>query len=212
MENQKPKAVCLDVDDVIADFIGFLILIHNKRHKTYLTRNEISGYPMKGDEIEDIYGDIVPNENIIKTFKDLEPHGLYAILPIFPEARQAMILMKELGYKIILMTARPTKFKEQTILNLQRNDVPYDELFFEKDKAEKINKLKDKYDIVLFADDRASTVKSVNNNCNVQYPVLVNRPHNEKSSLSKNITRVDDLLETIKLLKEDKNEQSDPEV
>jgi len=204
----KCKAIVSDLDDCIVDFIGFLCLIHNKKHRTTITRGDIVNYPMNEVEAEDIDGNVTKGITLYKTFKDLESHGLYAVLPDFPEAKQAIRMIKdELGYKIILMTARAEKFRDQTELNLLRNNIPYDELYFSKNKADDINKLKEKYDIHLFADDRASTVREVNLKCKIKYPILINRPHNERYKvLAKEIIRANDLLEVVKYLKEGKNE------
>jgi len=206
---EKPKAIVLDCDDVIVDFMGFLVLIHNKKYKTHITRQDVVGYPLQGEEVENIFGTVVADVNLEDTFKELEPHGLYTMLPVFAESKQAIIYAQDLGYKIIIMTARPIQFKEQTELSLLVNDIPYDELLFAYNKADKINQLKDKYDIVLFADDRAKTIKAVNNQCNIKYPILVNQPHNEHSKLSQKIIRVNDLLEVIKYLKEEGQDENE---
>jgi uncharacterized HAD superfamily protein len=201
---KRPKAVCLDLDDTVLDFIGQLCIVHNQKHKTFVTRSEVVGYPLKGDEVENIYGTLVEGENLEKTFKELEPHGLYAVLPVFQEAKQALELIREMGYKIIFMTARPPQFREQTELSLIVNHIKYDMLLFEIDKATAINKLNEQYEVVLFADDKASTVRAVNNKCQVKYPILINRAHNERyKSLSQKIIRANDLLETIKLLRKE---------
>jgi len=203
--SQLPRAIVLDIDDTICDFLGQLCLLHNRLHNTHVTRADVVGYPLKGeDELEDIHGNIVRDANIEKTFRKYEPHGLYAVLPVFPEAKQAIEIMQELGYKIILMTARPKQYEEQTKLSLMSNNIKYDRLIFDYKKADRILELKEEFDIIMFADDRASTVKNVNNNCSIKYPILINKPHNENASTSQKITRVDDLLEVVKFLKEEK--------
>jgi len=63
---------------------------------------------------------------------------------------------------------------------LVANDIEFDGLIMSKDKATEINRLQERFNVVMFADDRASTVRSVNNNCDVKYPILVNRAHNER--------------------------------
>jgi predicted secreted acid phosphatase len=204
-QRRKKKAVVLDLDDTVFDFLGYLITLHNALHSTAVTKEDVKTWDLDDDAgTEDIYGRIHEDATLGKTFHDFESHGLYAVLPLVFGARQAIRIYDEFGYSIIFLTARDKKFEKDTILALLDKDIPYEKLLFNKDKAAEIKKLEKSYDIVLFADDRAASVKSVNNNCKVKTPVLINRPHNNNAKISQRIVRVRDLLETVKFLEENK--------
>lgn len=195
----KRRAIILDLDDCVFDFIGHLCLLHNKKYNTHITRSHITRFDLDVEE-RDIYGVVLKNATLEKTFKELEPYGLYAVLPVFYEAKQAFKIFKDLGYAIIFLTARSEKFRKQTEIAIWLNDIIPDKLVFNKNKVNAINSLSEKYEIVMFADDKPQTVKSVNTNCKVKYPILITRTYNEKAKLSQNIYRCNDLLETIKFL------------
>jgi len=197
---QKRKCVILDLDDVINNFLGYLCYIHNHKHNTSVSPSQIITWALDTDDNSDIFGEVNKDATLDKTFKEYENEGLYAILPVFYEAKQAFKIYRDLGYAIVFLTARDEKFRKQTELNLWANDLIPDKMIFAKDKVKMINELAERFEIIMFCDDRAQTVKSVNTNCKVKYPVLINKSHNKDAKLSQNIIRADDLLGTIKYL------------
>ena len=96
------------------------------------------------------------------------------------------------------MTARKSEYEGHTITNLIKNEIPYDKVIFDSDKVKKINDLRKKYNIVCFADDRASTVKDVFEKCKIDNVYLIDHPHNRAENLDEDITRIDSLIEIIR--------------
>ena len=76
------RVVVLDCDDVIVDFVGYVCTLHNKLHKTALTKHDLKEYnlPIRS-EATNIEGDVV-NKGLFKTFKEYENHGLYGVVPV----------------------------------------------------------------------------------------------------------------------------------
>ena len=184
MKNDKPKrkrkphAVVLDYDDTVVDFMGFLCSVHNLYNGTCMTKNDVKGWGFKGVSLTDARGNTVTGEELMNTFKTYEKHGIYASLPVIREARKAIYDMRTLGYKVIILTARDEKYKEQTEINAMHQKVVYDELHFSSDKVKILKELSKRYNIRAFADDRAQTVLKVMDKSKVKNVFLVDAAHN----------------------------------
>lgn len=199
----KEKCIILDCDDVICDFVGYVCTLHNKIHKTTHTKYDLKEYnlPIRSEAI-DIEGNPV-EKGLYKTFKEYENHGLYSVLPVFEESRQAMQLLKMLNYKIIILTARDPKFKKVTELFLIHQNLPYDELYFSKDKASVLNELNEKYDVVAFVDDKTETILSVKEKCKIRNICLMDQPQNRKDKVgNKGIERINSLMELLDIVRD----------
>jgi uncharacterized HAD superfamily protein len=199
--SKKPKAVVVDFDDVVVDFLRTLCMLHNKVHDTSLSAADLTSWNFQGLEFKDIQGNVVTSDDLKETMRAYESHGLYAILPVLEEAKFALELMKKLDYKIIILTARNEMFKIQTELNIMIRNIPCDELIFDSDKVERILKLKRKYDVILFADDRLDTVNEVSEKCDLAYTFLLDRAHNAGQTVGEYVTVIKDLLEVVRYLK-----------
>ena len=112
--------------------------------------------------------------------------------------------MRNLGYKLIILTARPKEYEKQTMLNILHQNVPYDEVLFcpSDEKAKMIRKLSKRYNIQMFADDKASTIEDVYENCNVNNVVIITKPHNVDMEIDEDIIRVQSLFDSVRYLKE----------
>jgi hypothetical protein len=206
----KPKVIILDVDDTILDFCGFLCSLHNKKYGTCISPNDLTDWNFSSVEVKDANGNVVLGSQLRATFEEYEADGLYVGLDVLGDADFALEIMKKLGYKIILLTARNEKFGKQTELNLIMNKIYQfiDEIHFKSDKnienfkTNKIKELSKIYNIQLFADDRAETVMQISENCKVDKIFLINKAHNKNIEIEdENIVRVGDLMEAVRYLK-----------
>jgi len=175
MNSGRRKAIISDIDDVVSDFCGNLIRVHNAFHGTRYTRNILSNWEM-------------PKE-IRSTFKKYE-HDLYVSQPIIAKVKEKLAALKRKGYYIILMTARDASFKEATVFNLAINGIQYDKLIFSKNKSLKINRLMKKFDVRLFVDDRVETINKVAANTNVPNVYLVTRSYNRNVAVHPRVKRI----------------------
>lgn len=201
---RKEKVVVVDYDDTCVDFIGFLCRLHNKLYKTCVTPSDFKAYDFDLIEIKDARNNVVKGDEIRKTFLEYETEGLYAALPILPEARHALKFIKSLGYKVIILTARKPEYEKQTMMNILHNNIPFDEVIFcpSELKAKKIRQLSRTYNIQMFADDKASTIKDVSVNTNIKNVVCVNQAHNMSEDFDNDVIRVDSLFEAVRYLKD----------
>ena len=140
------KACVFDIDDTLLDFVSHLCTIHNNIHGTEYSVEDLTEWKLP--------------EPLRETFAEYE-NWIYTSLPIFPKVIKKIHDLRIANYKIILMTARDVEFKKHTIFNLALNGIKYDELHFNKNKSLKINRLSEKYDIHVFADDKLDTVNKV---------------------------------------------------
>lgn len=91
-------------------------------------------------------GDAPMNDGTVKMLESLKEEyykgGGFLKLPAVVGAREALGAMREAGYKIAVITARPSwqykRIYADTIDWLARHDIPYDLLLFGKDKAEEV--------------------------------------------------------------------------
>lgn len=176
----KPKAYVLDIDDTILDFIGHLYHIHNMLHGTDYKPSCLKEWKLPDD--------------LKYTFEKYRD-WLFVSQPILPGVQQKLWLIRKKGYKLILMTARPEKSRPQTEFNLALNGVHYDELFFNKNKSLKMNRLAEKYDIEVFADDKTYTVNKVKTDTDIPRVYLIDLSSNRKDLTEKGVKRIKSIKE-----------------
>ena len=174
----KIKAVILDIDDTIVSFCKHLLTIHNNLNKVKYSMADLKEWDLPSD--------------LNDTFNEYE-ELLYASQPIIKAARKKIKKLRESGYRIILMTARDVSFRKVTEFNLALNDIGYDELYFNKNKSLKINRFSKEYEILLFADDKVTTVNKVKRNTTIPNVFLIGMPSNKDSKIEKGVIRVNDI-------------------
>lgn len=200
MSSRIPTVV-LDLDDCLLDFTGGLLHIVNQIHGTHLCDNDMLDWEFSCTNYIDKCGNKVTGKDIKNTMIRFENKGLYAGLDPLPFAVQALYDLKNFGYKIVLLTARPDKFGEETYFNLTKHNMPFNQLIFNWDKVKIINELSQTHEIFLFADDKLDTIKSVAEKCEVENVCLIDKVHNRKRNLSEKIIRVRSVFEAIRYLK-----------
>jgi predicted secreted acid phosphatase len=198
---RKPKAIVCDLDDVCVNFLSVLTAIHRARHNSSVTENDLTSWNFEEVEIKDARGNVVVGTELRTIFKEYENEGLYAAIPAFETAKQALNIANKLGYKVIILTARNEKYRMPTELNLVMQGIPCDELIFDADKVKRINQLKRRYRVICFADDKLETVQKVSEECNLDYNFVVERPHNRDLTIPDGVTKIRDLFEVIRVLK-----------
>jgi uncharacterized HAD superfamily protein len=204
MKVRKKKAIVCDIDDTIVDFLGQLCYDYNKINGTCITCNDLTSWDFDNISFKDVRGNEVNGKDLIALMRRSEKAGLYSRVDILRDADYALEIMKGLGYEIILMTARPETFGEETYFYLLKHGIVYDELIFTQDKAASINNLRDKYHFTMFVDDSAKHLENVDSNCYVENICCIERGHNKNIELDKSIIRVKSLFECIRYLKKTK--------
>lgn len=178
----KEKGYVIDIDDTLLSFVSHLKFVSDQLKDTNFMQTELSEWLLP-----------LALKETFEEFEDL----IYASLPANVRVREKLEEMRCKGYKIILMTARDEKFRRVTLFNLGINRIKYDAIFFNKNKSLKINRLEEKYEIVGFADDKASTVNKVKRDTNVKNVYLINMSSNRDETLEDGVKRINNLNEII---------------
>lgn len=200
-KKKKDKAIVLDYDDTVVNFLDKLCELHNSLHGTSLSACDIKSWSFVNLDLTDARGKTVKGADLESTFRRFEHGGLYATLPLIPHSKYVIDIIQKMGYKVIVLTARKECFRLQTELNLIINNIKPDDLIFNWDKAKVINELKERYEIVAFADDRLSTVQAVEEHCSVEFNCVVTKEYNRHEEVTGEIIRINDLVDLLKLLK-----------
>lgn len=201
---KKLKAVVLDMDDCFMGFIDMFCFLAREIYKINVSPSNFTEYDMRKINYVDVNGNEVKGDDLFEIFKKLEEEGgLYSHLKPLVDGQKALETIHKYGYRIILLTARKPEYELQTIANLAVHKIIYDDLLFcpSEEKAKMIRKLSKDYNIVAFADDKASTVRDVFENTNVNEVYLIDQPHNRKEEIDEEITRLNRLFDIIHYLK-----------
>jgi len=177
---ERPKAIAIDLDDCVLNFLHVLLRLHNEIHKTAYRPRDMRKW-------------VLP-EDVAQTFKDYEEY-LYASLSKKPGVEEALKRIRAKNYKIVFITARNEKFREATEFNLKRLGIEFDELFFNSRKALKLNRLSELFDICAFIDDKVETVEAVREKTDIPNIYLVRMPSNSGAVLSEGVIRINNLHE-----------------
>jgi len=200
---RKPKAIVVDLDDTVVGFLQALCKSHNKKYGTCVSHNDIQSWDFEDVDITDARGNRVTGADLIGTFKLYEDNGMYAALKPLDYAKYALDTAHEIGYSVIIVTARNEKYRIATEYNLNDQDIYYDELYFSADKVKTLKELSKKYNLVMFADDKLATVNAIAENCRVKNVFLINKGHNKNYELEDEVVkRADDLMDCLKELKQ----------
>lgn len=131
------NVVAVDIDGVIADYPeGFLQFVEKKTGKT-LDRSKLTQY-----RIYDIFAEDIGEEEMFRLKEEFRATGEKRSLPVVEGAVEGLKKLKELGYTIVLLSARPYKkhprIFSDTIFWLKANGFVYDAVLWDKNKEERI--------------------------------------------------------------------------
>lgn len=121
------------------------------------------------DELNKSRGEAPMNDRTVKLLESLKEDfyrgGGFSNLPAIKGAKEATAELRRLGYKIVLITARPywqyKRLYADTLMWLKDNQITYDLLLFNKDKAEAIYEHIFPARPVFFVEDREKHAREV---------------------------------------------------
>ena len=185
---------------MLVDFIGNFVKMFNQIHNTTINESHITEWDFtKVPDIKLENGIVITGKQLQDFFYEYARFGLFSTATARPGVTRALAEMRSKGYVIIIMTARETQYKPDTLWNIKVNGFKVDHLFFEKDKAKAINKLKSIYRIRYFVDDNIRNATSVFTKAKVP-TFLMNKTHNLGNGVLKGMKRVDSLLDVLSFL------------
>jgi phosphoglycolate phosphatase-like HAD superfamily hydrolase len=196
----KIPTVIVDYDDVCAPFIEPLAQTHNWLRGTFLSASDFKTWNFNDMEIIDVHGNTTRGNEIYATMKEYELE-IYSSMEPYSDTRFALETIRAIGYKVIILTARPEQFRKQTLFNINKNKLSFDEVIFDWDKAKVIQELSKTHCVKLFVDDNSATIQAVWEKCKVDTVCLMERKHNSDAELDDEIKRVGSLIDCVKYLK-----------
>jgi len=187
--DKNAKIVGIDIDGVLGEYEPWFLKFVK----------DVSGW--KFDSINQLKHELgtKKHEELKSAYRQ---SGVKAKMPVRPGAIELTHKLKEMGYQIIILTARPykkyTRIYPDTLEFLRSNDIKFDAIIWDEEKHLKI--IHEFPNMKFMIED---TPKIADEVASEGYKVFVpTGPLNEKYALyDKNITRVDDLLTIIDLIK-----------
>lgn len=194
------KTICIDIDGVLADYPGgFIKFVSEEIDK------DLSGFVMKRynlfNDLSEYAG--LSKERIKELKHKFRCEGHKRFLNTVPGAAAGVQEIKRLGYKIVVLSARPadkyTRIFADTNIWLNNKKIPFDVLYFDENKEEKImDKIpKAKY---VIEDCYENAIKLANFGKKV---ILIETTYNQFPE-TKNVIRAKNWMEVMKIIKGEK--------
>ncbi len=155
---------------------------YNKLNKVhFLLHNYLINFPQNKNKKYTVIFDI--DDTLVYTdyFKLLpykkSPNN-YMLFPPIPQMVQIIKLCKLLGFKIIIITARPTASEKHSIKNLQLLNIEYDEIYHNKNypdlnfKIQLKQKLSLTNNIILSVGDQWPDIQGIYGNLCIKLPSI----------------------------------------
>jgi len=186
------KIVGVDIDGVLADYPRSFLEYINQELNTDFDSDNIVKY-----NIYEQFG--ISTELGMKLKDRYRQSGQKRFIPVVDGAKEMLADLREQGYKIVLLTARPyqkyNRIFSDTMEWLEKNDLVYDAIIFDEDKEERLLKEFGNNRVDFFIEDVASNANAISTlgaKC-----LLVDKPYNQDSKLFTGVTRVGSIKEVI---------------
>lgn len=187
------KLVALDIDGVILKFLEQMLRVHNLRNNTRVTVDDIKSFMPDGD-----MEDLMTTEEWTESFEWFENNGGYATLESFDGARTAIEKILEAGHDIVYVTARPAKFRGETIMSFILNKIPITKIYHaSRSKTQILRQLAPDY----FVDDAVKNLKAAER-AEVPNILVLDAPYN-RCEEGRRFTRIHNLIQLERLLLDD---------
>jgi uncharacterized HAD superfamily protein len=184
------KVVGVDIDGVLAQYPKSLIDFVNEQKGTCFTVDDVTSY----DIFSDLGIDFMEGKELRHQYRE---SGKKKFIEAYPEASYFLKKLKQMGYVVVLLTARPyEKYKRifaDTQYWLRSNELEYDMILWDENKGERLVKEFGAENIEFFVDDVAKNANDISDMGIKCY--LINKAYNEHIYAGENVVRVDDLNE-----------------
>ena len=183
--SKKDKVCAIDLDNTLAHSDEYFTKVFNKKNVTYFPDKASIKKSIRTLEYED--------------FKFwYRESGEKINIPVMEGAKELCDFLKEKGYKIVIISARPynkhNRIFSDTLEWLNDNHIQYDAVYFEKDKHIKI--LKELSHLSFIVEDDLEYAKQISK---LGYKVYL---LNNSKVKDKNIVQINNLIEIKKYEKE----------
>jgi len=193
------KVCALDLDGVLAKYPeNWINFLNQKRGLT-------APIPIRLEDFQFISAPLpeIPRRKYYEWKHEFREQGFESLyVDPMEEASEFTKKVKDLGYNIIILSARPYKeykrIMPDTIEWLRKHNILYDAVYWDSEKHVRI--LRDVPFLTFIVEDNPNIANEV---ASLGYSVyLLSRPYNKDSYISENIVRINNLLEIISHLQE----------
>lgn len=186
------KTIAIDIDNTISATHDFYLNLANEYDKNYLKKNNYI------DETKVVPRSLDWTKEELSYFIENYFNPNTVNIPLVKNADEYIRKLKELGYKIIIITNRGLKnddhSDEYTEQYLKKHNIPFDEL---------IVRAKDKYiymkEVDIFIDDSVKECEEVFKNCDCE--VIMIEANTNRGYLNSKITKLNGWESIYKFIK-----------
>lgn len=174
-----------DIDDTIADSVGYYLPLLNKKFNKSVTINDVDG------RLTDVYN--LPQYMLDEFFQSFGNEIFQDLVP-FPKSVDTINKWYDNGQEITIITARPITAKETTENWLKKHGIKYHQIFFDEEKS----KLAKSIGIEIFADDHPKVAEAMND-VGIR-SLFMDVPKNLTTKTSENLLRVKNWSEVEEII------------
>lgn len=175
LNNMNKKIIKIDVDGVLRDMLLAMCGIYNAVYNDNIQPCDVKDY-----DVDVSFPKCKEKDGISAKYFFFNEYAyeVYNCANVLPKAKEAMDILHNLGYYIIIVTNQETYLnRHDTLVWLDNNDIYYDSICFTKDKSIV------KGDIMV--DDCVDFLNQCNNN--EEELICVKAPYNENNNFFKKV-------------------------
>ena len=192
LDFESSNIIGVDIDGVLAAYPEHFLNFINKEIGTDYKVEDVTEY--------NIYEALDLPHNTTKKLKGkFRETGEKRFIPILNGAKEFLDLFSEMGYKIVLLSARPYKKYKRIFADTQewldKNNLAHDAILWDEDKCNRLVREFGSNSVEFFVEDNLSNANSVAKECKVY---LINKPYNTGET-HKNVVRVDSLYDIMEI-------------
>ena len=178
----------IDIDDTIADGVGFFVPQLNRHFNKNIKIEEING------RFCDVYG---IDQKLINEFFYSFGDDIFSQLSPLPNSVETIKGFYDEGHEIIIVTARPETSRKITENWLNKFNIPYHSLYFDKEKS----KLCKSLGVEIFIDDYPIVIENMFSrgitSLFMDIPKNINNPVSNGIHRVKNWNEIDSLVRSL---------------
>ena len=178
------KIVGVDIDGVLADYPRSFVEFINSQLGTAFPTENITSY-----NIAESLG--LPLEQVVELKHLYRETGQKRFIPVIPGAREMLEAFKDMGFVIVLLTARPYKQYKRMFADTQEwlhsNKLPYHSIIWDDDKNVRLLREFGRDNVQYFVEDvaaNANKIAELGVKC-----LLINTPYNKDVPIVSGVTR-----------------------
>lgn len=192
LDFESGKIAGIDIDGVLAKYPEHFLDFINREVGTDLKVEDLDDY--------NIYEALDMPKELTKKLKDkFRQTGEKRFIPVFDKAKDFLKTIKENGYHIVLLSARPYKKYKRIFADtkewLEKNELVHDAILWDEDKCNRLIREFGDDSVKFFVEDNLENANDVSETTKVY---LIDRSYNQ-GEINKNVIRVDSYEQILRM-------------